>query len=555
MALDTTDTTDATDTTRLGLLRAAFSSITREMATDLRRAAFSSIVREARDYSVALTDARGEVIDQAECIPIMTAGISYAIRGLAGAVDLTTLTEDDALLMNDPFSGGQHLQDIYLFTPVFADGELIAFAASVAHHVDIGGGSPGLNATATEIYQEGLRLPLSRFSVSRDWGPGGFVQEIIRANVRVPELVIGDLNAQFAANRTATTRLLEATRRFGTADCLAAMDALKDYAERRTRAALSRIPDGVYESVQTLDGSAWDSGSVEVRVRITLEGDRVHLDFTGTGDQITGNVNCPFASTVSAAVSAIRCLLDEPDLPFNEGCNRPVTVHAPYGSILNPRPPAAVRSRLTPASRVFNAVIQALGAQVPERAAATGFDTTTAVTVSHLDRSDSSYQVVLEILGGGWGGCDAHDGADALDNPVSNCANAPVEALESDYSHFQIVEYALHEGSGGTGKQRGGLGIRRTYQALADDVDIAGYADRHHEGAPGLHGAGPGGTGAFTVTRTDGSVEQLPVVFHQKLHRGDRITVVTGGGGGVGDPARRHPDAVAADTRDELSRP
>ncbi|WP_016905615.1 hydantoinase B/oxoprolinase family protein [Streptomyces xiaopingdaonensis] len=543
----------ALDPSRLGLIQAAYSSLTREMATDLRRAAFSSIVREARDYSVALTDARGEVIDQAECIPIMTAGISFALRGLTEAVDPATLTEDDALLMNDPFSGGQHLQDIYLFTPVFLDGRLAAFAASVAHHVDIGGGSPGLNATATEIYQEGLRLPLSRFSVSRDWGRGGFAEEMVRANVRVPELVIGDLNAQFAANRTAATRLAEAAERFTTADCLAAMEELKDYAERRTRSALGRVPDGVYESVQSLDAAPWGGTTAEVRARITVSGDELHIDFTGTDGQIEGNVNCPFASTVSSAISAVRCLLDEPDIPFNEGCNRPITVHAPLGSILNPRPPAAVRSRLTPASRVFNAVIEALGPQVPERAAATGFDTTTAFTVSHLERATGTYQVVLEILGGGWGACAAHDGADALDNPVSNCANSPVEALESEYSHFRVVEYALHEDSGGAGRHRGGTGIRRTYEAVADGVDIAGYADRHRSGAPGADGGEAGGTGAFTVTRADGGVEQLPVVFHEKLRAGDRISVVTGGGGGHGSPAERGARSAERDRHDGIA--
>ena len=545
----------ALDASRLGLIQASFSAITREMATDLRRAAFSSIVREARDYSVALTDARGEVIAQAECIPIMTAGISFAIRGLADAVDLDSLTEDDALLMNDPFSGGQHLQDIYLFTPVFVEGRLAAFAASVAHHVDIGGGSPGLNATATEVYQEGLRLPLSRFSVSRDWGAGGFVEGVIRANVRVPDLVVGDLKAQFAANRTAARQLNEAAAKFGTDDCLTAMDDLKDYAERRMRSGIARIPDGVYSSVQTLDGTPWGAGTVEVRAEVAVTGDQLHLDFTGTGDQLEGNVNCPLASTVSSAISAVRCLIDEPDIPFNEGCNRPLTVHAPYGSVLNPRPPAAVRSRLTPASRVFNAVVQALGPELADRATASGFDTTTAFTVSHLQRTTGTYQVVLEILGGGWGACAAHDGADALDNPISNCANAPVEALESDYSHFRVVEYALHEDSGGAGRQRGGLGIRRTYEAVTDGVDVAGYADRHRAGPEGLHGADGGGPGAFTLTRADGTVERLPVVFHQKLHTGDRISVVTGGGGGHGSPVERDPEAHATDLRDGTVHP
>ncbi|HEY3687393.1 MAG TPA: hydantoinase B/oxoprolinase family protein [Streptosporangiaceae bacterium] len=542
----------ALDPVRLGIIGAGYAAITREMAADLRRTAFSSIVREARDFSVALTDARGEVVTQAECIPIMTAGISIALRGLMADIDVAALTPDDALLMNDPYGGGQHMQDIYLFTPIFAGGDLVAFAASVAHHVDIGGGHAGLNAEATEIYQEGLRLPMARFSVSRDWN-GGFVERIIRANVRVPDLVIGDLNAQFAANTTAHRRLTQLIGRYGAADALAAMDELKDYSERRFRDAIGRIPDGEYTAEETLDATPWGGDVATVRARVTVAGGALSVDFTGSSEQIVGNVNCPFASTVSAAQSAVRCLLDEQDIPFNEGCNRPVTITAPYGSILNPRPPAAVRARLTPASRVFNAIVRALGAVMPDRAVATGFDTTTAVSVSHLDGGDGRYQVVLEILGGGWGGCADHDGADALDNPISNCANAPVEALESDYSHFRIAEYALVGGSGGAGENRGGLGIRRVYEATRDNVQISGYADRHRAGAAGLRGGGPGGAGAFTVERRDGTVERLDCVFSGSLAAGDRIVVVTGGGGGQGDPARRDPERADRDRFDELA--
>ncbi|GAA3738130.1 N-methylhydantoinase B [Spinactinospora alkalitolerans] len=537
---------------RMGVLKSAYESITREMAADLKRAAFSSIVREARDFSVALTDRRGEVIVQAECIPIMTAGISLALRGLAEHVDIDALTPDDALLMNDPYSGGQHLQDIYLFTPIFLDGRLVAFAASVAHHVDVGGGHAGLNAEATEVYQEGLRLPLSRFSVSRDWG-GGFVDQLIRANVRVPDLVIGDLNAQFAANRTAERRFAELTARHGAEDFLDAMDELKDYAERRVRAAIARIPDGVHEVTEYLDASPWDGGTARVIAHITVDGDELRVDFDGSSPQINGNVNCPFASTVSAAQSAIRCMLDDQDLPFNEGCNRPITITAPYGSILNPRPPAAVRARLTPASRVFNAIVRGLGSVLPGQAVATGFDTTTAFAVSHLAAETGHYQVVLEILGGGWGACAEHDGADALDNPISNCANSPVEALETDYDHFRIAEYALVGGSGGDGAQRGGLGIRRVYEALRDGVRVSGYADRHRTGASGLSGGTEGGTGDFSITRADGTVQHLDCVFSEVLDTGDRIAVVTGGGGGFGDPAGRPADQRAADRAHQIA--
>ncbi|MQA06096.1 MAG: hydantoinase B/oxoprolinase family protein [Streptosporangiales bacterium] len=519
---------------RLGIFKAAYGSVTREMAVDLRRAAFSSIVREARDFSVALTDAAGEVVDQAECIPIMTAGISHALRGLSDTVDLAALTPDDALLMNDPYSGGQHLQDVYLFTPIFVRDRLVAFAASVAHHVDVGGGSPGLNADATELYQEGLRLPLARFSVSRDWN-GGFVERIIRANVRVPELVLGDLNAQFAANRTAAKRLGELMDRYGIEDSLAAMDALKDYSERRTRDAIASMPDGEYTAVETLDTSPWGGDTANVVVRVVVAFDHIHLDFTGTDGQIRGNVNCPLASTISAAQSAIRCMLGGEDIPFNEGSNRPLTLDVPYGSVLNPRPPAAVRARLTPASRVFNAIVRALGDPLPERSVATGFDTTTAFAMSHLASETGDYQVVLEILGGGWGACADHEGADALDNPISNCANAPVEALETDYTHLRIVEYAMADGTEGAGRHDGGRGIRRVYEAQCDGVAVSGYADRHRHPAAGLHGGGPGGTGQFMIHRVGGATEELPCVFKAVLDKGDRIAVVTGGGGGYGD--------------------
>ena len=436
------------DTQDLAIIKAGMDAICREMAVNLRRSATSSIVREARDFSVALTDAKGEVVSQAECIPIMTAGISLAFAGITELVDVQTLTSDDAFIMNDPFSGGQHLQDIYLFVPIVVDGSVVGFGATTAHHVDLGGMHAGISTQATEVYQEGLRMPLSRFSISRDWeNPNGFVRQVIGANVRVPDSVLGDLNAQFAANQTATRRLTELMNRRGVEKCQEAMEQLKDYSERKFRNAIEQIPDGVYAAEEYFDGSAYGVDDVPICVQIQVENGSMKVTFDGTGEQIAGNVNCPIASTVSAVQSAIRCCIPVDDIDFNEGCNRPIEIEVPFGSVLNPAPPAAVRSRLTPASRVFNAVVQALSEAVPEKAVATGFDTTTAIAVSSLVKGN--YQVVLEILGGGWGACEEHDGADGLDNPISNCANAPVEALETDFEHFWIDEYSLVENSGG----------------------------------------------------------------------------------------------------------
>lgn len=525
----------AIDPVTLNVIGTALAAVPREMAANLRRAAFSSVVREARDFSVALLDADGSVAAQADAIPILTAGISHAFRGLAGEVDLDALTADDVLLTNDPFSGGQHLQDIYLFRPIFYDGRRVAFGAAVAHHVDVGGAKAGLNAEATEIYQEGLRLPLARFSLSRDWH-GGFVEKFIAANVRVPDIVIGDLDAQFAANATAAGRTTEVFDRYGPDTTLAAMAALQDYAERRLREAIRRIPPGEYYAEEVLDASTWGGDRAYVRAKVTVDDTAVHVDFTGTDAQVPANINCPLASTVSSVQSAIRCLLDEKDIPYNEGCNRPITCAVPYGSLLNPAPPAAVRARLTPASRVFDAVIRALAEALPERVVATGFDTTTSAALSHFDADAHAYQVVIEVMGGGWGAGAHNDGADALDNPISNCANAPVEALEIDYDHFRVVDYQLIPDTGGPGRHRGGLGFQRTYEATRDGVEFASYSDRHRFGAQGLFGGGEAAPGSFTLIRADGRTERLPHVVSVRLNTGDRVRVRTGGGGGYGPP-------------------
>ena len=522
-----------TDSTTLNIVGKCLQAIAREMAANMRRASYSSVVREARDFSVGILDTSGGVVSQAEMIPMQTGGIAEAFKPVRARFDFGSITADDAFLMNDPFSGGQHLQDIFLFTPVIAGGRLVAFAASVAHHVEVGGGMPGLNASATEFYQEGLRFPASRFSRGRDWN-GGFVESFIRANVRVPDKVIGDLNAQFSANNTADQRLAELIDRYGFETVELAMTEIQDYAERRIRAGISNIPNGVYTGEEFVEAAPWGLQPVPIKVRVTVADESIHVDFTGTGDQVPGNINCPYASTLSAVQGAIRGVLHEDDIPFNEGCNRPITVTAPYGSILNPRPPAAVRARMTPACRVHNAIVRALGDASPDRVISPGFDTTTALSLSHLDPVTGEYGVVIEILGGGWGAGPDFSGMNGLDNPLSNCANAPVEALESEYDYFRVTQYELHDASGGDGNQRGGQGVHRTYEATRDGVIISGYSDRFDRGVAGIFGGDAGGPGAFVLRRTDGSVERLPSMTSVTLQRGDQFQLQTGGGGGYG---------------------
>ena len=525
--------TATVDPVTLNIVGKSLQAIAREMAANMRRASYSSVVREARDFSVGILDTAGNVVAQAEMIPMQTGGIAEAFKPVRQRFDFTALTPDDAFLMNDPFTGGQHLQDIFLFTPIFVDGELLGFAASVAHHVEVGGGMPGLNASATEFYQEGLRFPASRFSRSRDWD-GGFVETVIRANVRVPEKVIGDLNAQFSANNTAERRINELAARYGTPLVRDVMAAVQDYAEARIRAGISRIPNGVYHGEDEVEAGAWGLPPVPIRARVEVRDSSIHVDFAGSGAQVPANINCPYASTISAVQGTIRGVLHDDDIPFNEGCNRPFRVSIPYGSILNPRPPAAVRARMSPACRVHNAIVRALSQAVPERVISPGFDTTTALSISHLDPDTGEYGVVIEILGGGWGAGPNFNGMNGMDNPLSNCANAPVEALESEYDYFRVVTYELTSGSGGAGRQTGGLGVRRGYEALKDSVIISGYSDRFESGARGILGGGPGAPGTFSVHRAAGSVEHLPSTMSVTLRKGDVFVAETGGGGGYG---------------------
>jgi N-methylhydantoinase B len=535
------------DPITLNIVGKSLIAISHEMAANMRRASYSTVVREARDFSVGILDARGDIVAQAEMIPMQTGGISQAFRAIAEDVDLNNLTLDDALITNDSFRGGQHLQDIFIYTPIFAGDRLIGFGASVAHHLDIGGGMPGLNATATEIYQEGIRIPATRFSVSRDWN-GGFVENFIRANIRVPRKGIGDLNAQFAANNTATQRIGEMVDRYGADLVLEVMDELQNYAERRMRDGIEQIPDGVYQAEDFVDAHPWGLDRVRIAATVEVSGSNIRVDFTGTDDQVPANINCPLASTISAVQAAVRGIMHEKDIPFNEGCCRPVTVDVPYGSVLNPRPPAAVRARMSPASRAFDAVIRALSQAVPDRVIATGFDTTTAISLSHLDQKTGNYDVIIEIVGGGWGAAPTHDGVDAMDNPLSNCANAPVETIEVEHPYFRVRTYALAEGSGGDGRYRGGFGFERAYEALVDNVVFSGYSDRHSSGAPGLFDGLPGSRGSFVIERVNGQRETLACVASVRLNRGDVLRIVTGGGGGYGDPSKRDP-ALAEDDR------
>ncbi|CAG9267672.1 N-methylhydantoinase B [Paraburkholderia unamae] len=520
----------------------------REMGAKLIRSAYSTILREASDGSAAISNVHGDIIAQAELIPIQLGPIGITLKECLARFPAETLTPDAFMITNDPYSGGQHLPDVYIFCPIFYGDRLIGFSASVAHQIDFGGGAPGLDPGATDIYQEGLRLPPTLWSRSRDWN-GGPLEQLVRANIRVPDLTIGDMNAMFAANAIAAARLVQLCDKYGADTVTEVMHEMVSYSERRFRAAVAQLPEGVYYGEDMIDDDGVTDEPLLIKVKVAVTGDAIDIDFTGSSPQVRRNLNSPFSCTVSAAVTCVKSILTSPDIPFNDGILRAVRVSAPYGSILNPAPPSPVRARLEANYRIYNAIMRALAPVAPDKVIATGFDTLTAACFS-LQR-DESFSVYLEIFGGGYGASQHGDGCDAVDSPLSNCANTPVEALDMEYDFFRLERYTLEPDSFGSGKYRGGAGFSREYVALKDGVVFAIYSDRHRNAPQGLFGGESGQCGYCELTR-NGVTERLPSKSMVTLNCGDRIKVYMGGGGGYGNVAERLPALHEADIRDGM---
>ena len=519
-----------------------------EMGAKLIRSAHSPIVREAQDCSAALLDRRGNVVAQSELIALQLGSITHTFRPCLELYDLDEIEPDDFFINNDPFHGGQHLPDIFIFSPVFFEDELVGFSATVVHHIDLGGGAPGLNPKAGDIHQEGLVFPPTKYSLTRDWNGGG-LERFIASNVRMPEATIGDLNAQFAANAIGAERIRELCRKFGVDVVDAAMVEMLDYAERRIRSAIRAVPDGEYHGEAMIDDDGIGQVPVRVKAKLTVEGDGIEVDFAGSDPQVKTNMNNPFASTEAAAVACLKSVLTDPDVPINDGSTRAIKVTAPLGSVLNPTPPAPVRARLLPSYRVFNAVMMALSEVVPERVIAPGYDTTTAACLSEF--RDGKYNIYLEIFGGGYGGGAHSDGVDGIDCALSNCANIPMEAMELDYPFFRVENYALIPDSGGKGKHRGGLGFEKSYRILEDGVTFATYGDRFRIAPPGLFGGGPGRHAENLIER-DGETIVVGSKAGLELKKGDLLVMRTGGGGGYGAASERDARLEAEDLEEGL---
>ncbi len=531
------------DPAKFNILAHAFVSIVEEMGTTLSRSAFSFPVREGKDASTCLLDADGQVVAQAPRIPIHMNSFGPAFQHFKSSDGHKDIGQDEVLITNDPFRGGQHSNDIIVFTPVFYRARHIGFTASLAHHLDIGAGTPEPFAGAIDVIGEGLRFSLLRVRIS-DLSEGGLLRKFIEPNVRTPREFIGDLEAQFAANRTGAKRLAALMDKYGDETVSLAMTEVIEYTERRMRQKIATLPAGVYEAEDFIDCDVFNDKPIRIHCGLEITSDGLTVDLSQSDQQAKGSINCPFASTKSAIYTyLISHVLKEP-LFANEGAYRAVTIKAPLGSIFNPRAPAPVNARMIGAYRLYAVMNRCFSQMLPDQAKAASFDVTTQLGFAHLD--GEKYHVFLEVPWGGDGALGNADGADAISGPLSNATNIPVEALETFHPFLRIVRYELIPDSCGAGKFQGGLGLRRVFEILTDDVLFSAYSDRFRFKPYGLAGGEASICGSFTLLRGDESIS-LPARCNVSLRKGDRLIIALGGGGGFGPASERSHAQIEQD--------
>lgn len=489
----------------VGGLRAACD----EMGATLIRSAYSANIKERHDCSTALFDADGELVMQAEHIPVHLGSMPDAVAAVLGEEQ----RPGQSWILNDPYRGGTHLPDITLISPIFAEGDLLGFAASRAHHADVGGPTPGsMPALSTALAEEGVVIPLTVATEE--------TLKRLAGEMRNPRQRLADLRAQQAANRVGELRLGELRGRLGSAALREGMAEILAYTERRTRAALAELPDGTYSAEDVLEGD-WNGSKRDLRLRLkaTIAGGELRLDFSGSEAQVEGNLNCPLSVTKSAAFFAVRVLTD-PDGPPSAGAHRPIEVLVPAGSILNSRFPAAVvGGNVETSSRVADLVLAALSQARPGPAQGQG-------TMNNLTLANDRF-TYYETLGGGQGACPDADGPSAIHVAMSNTLNTPIEALESEFP-LRVRELSLRRRSGGEGRNRGGEGIVREIEALTP-TRFSLITERRRRSP---HGRDGGGDGAPGVNLLNGS--PLPSKATGELAPGDRLRIETPGGGGHG---------------------
>ena len=531
------------------VIRGALSYAAEEMGIALRKSAYSHNIKERMDHSCAIFDERRRLVAQAEHIPVHLGSMSFAVTtGLDSFAE--ELEDGDMLMFNDPYISGTHLPDVTLIAPVILRGEVIAYVANKAHHSDVGGKAPGsLPGDATELFQEGIIIPPVKFVKH------GLLDEeianIVLSNVRTPEIRMGDLRAQVAANNLGARRFLRLVDRYGLEVVNSSIEEIMSYSERRMRAQIAGMLPGEYEAEDYLESTGVSEEPAKISVKVNIKGEEIDFDYSGTDSQVEGPVNAVLGVTMAGVYFVLMCVTD-PTIPVNEGCYRPITIQVPKGSLLNPLRPAPVGGgNVETSQRNVDVLFKAFSQILPEKVCAAGQGTMNNVCVGGVDPKTRKQWVLYETIGGGYGGRPGMDGVDGVHVHMTNTMNTPVEAIERAYP-LRFLKYGLRKDSGGPGKWRGGCGIERSWQLLGPSAILSLQAERHEIKPWGLFGGKPASTGEAIVMKPSGDTILLKSKCTVGLSRGDVFVIRTPGGGGYGEPMERDPGCVLRDFVDGL---
>lgn len=533
------------DPITLSVLWSGLVSITDDMGSALRRTAFSEAVREGDDFSAGLFDRQARMIAQGNLSVGHLGAMPYAVKHVLDYFPVEELRPGDCILLNDSFLGSGHYPDCYMTTPVFVDGDLVGFAVNSAHHVDMGGAVPGSQIVTgvTEAYQEGLRILPVR--IIREGEIQEDVMRLILGNVRLPEIVKGDLLAQRNTNAVGAQRLTKMIREYGLDVVNAAIENILDRSEARMRELIGNIPDGIYTNEEFLDDGGVGTEPIRFYATVTVEGERIKVDFAGSSEQVASGLNSYINYTRAYAVFAVKVFTD-PHLPHNDGVIRVVDIVAPEGSFFNPTYPAPSSGRAVLQVRIFEVICGALAQAVPQRAMA-GFSHWSNPIIGGRDDRTGKKFIFYDIIMGGYGARGYKDGQEAM-CPVFNGSNIPVEVQES-HSPVRVRRLEIMGDTGGAGKYRGGCGVRKDLEVYAEEAVVSLLGDRHRFQPKGLFGGQPGEL-ARTVLNPEGEAELLQSKEVKKLKRGDVLSIQLSGGGGFGDPRERDRAAVMKDVAD-----
>jgi N-methylhydantoinase B len=533
------------DPITLGVVWGALRSICVEIGSSVQRTAYSIQAREGQDFSVALFDAGGRMSAQGPYSPGHMGAMNFAIHNFMEAFPESSLRPGDALLLNDPALGSGHVPDFLVAQPAFWEGRLVGYGVNLVHHTDVGGSRPGSQAVEGifDYHQEGLRIPPVK--IVEGGRENATALAIIAANSRTPEKVLGDLRSQRASLRLGERRLAELYERFGPDTVGACIETLLEETEARTRASIASMPDGNYEFEDFMDDSGTGTPPLRIKVRVSVAGEQLSIDFDGTDAQTESGLNSYFNYTRSYCYAAIKCLTD-PDGPMNAGALRPIEILAPEGCFLNPRRPAGGGPRAAICTRVFEVVLGALAPALPESVTAANSHFCNA-TFGATDPRTGRRWVGYELVHGGTGARAGKDGCEAMSSPY-NAANIPIEAVEA--SQPVIVErFGFITDSGGAGRRRGGCGVRRDVRILGDAVRFTNLSERHRFQPFGLFGGLPGALGRTVVNPDRPGAYEIGGKASVDLRYGDVVSFQLAGAGGYGEPSWRDPEAVRRDVR------